>query len=117
VEQAITLLCIITYGVKCRTGIAAGSPVPIDLMQQLIEKLNLVDLSIAYGMSVFLFRLTETSFVDPLTAETRLVCSPQVVDWDYIAAANFGLAPCLSKLLQRIQLSSALRRLVGHYRM
>ncbi|KAG1902364.1 acetyl-CoA synthetase-like protein [Suillus fuscotomentosus] len=29
----------------------AGSPIPIDLMRQLIEKLNLVDLSIAYGMS------------------------------------------------------------------
>ncbi|KAG1815244.1 acetyl-CoA synthetase-like protein [Suillus subaureus] len=34
-----------------RTGIAAGSPIPINLMRQLIEKLNLVDLSIAYGMS------------------------------------------------------------------
>ena len=64
-EQALVLLRIVTHGVKCRTGIAAGSPVPIDLMQQLIEKLNLVDLSIAYGMSVFLFRLTETSSVDP----------------------------------------------------
>lgn len=38
---------------KYRTGIAAGSPIPIDLMRQLIEKLNLVDLSIAYGMSEF----------------------------------------------------------------
>ncbi|KAI6104309.1 acetyl-CoA synthetase-like protein [Pisolithus sp. B1] len=34
-----------------RTGIAAGSPVPIDLMNQLINKLNLVDITIAYGMS------------------------------------------------------------------
>ncbi|KAG1737418.1 acetyl-CoA synthetase-like protein [Suillus lakei] len=36
---------------RLRTGIAAGSPIPIDLMRQLIEKLNLVDLSIAYGMT------------------------------------------------------------------
>ncbi|KAH7329856.1 hypothetical protein B0J17DRAFT_740524 [Rhizoctonia solani] len=34
-----------------RTGIAAGSPVPIDLMRRLIERLNLHDLTIAYGMS------------------------------------------------------------------
>ncbi|CAE6467343.1 unnamed protein product [Rhizoctonia solani] len=33
-----------------RTGIAAGSPVPIDLMRKLIERLNLHDLTIAYGM-------------------------------------------------------------------
>ncbi|KAG9009135.1 hypothetical protein FRB94_012407 [Tulasnella sp. JGI-2019a] len=36
---------------RLRTGIAAGSPIPIDLMRQLISKLNLVDLSIAYGMT------------------------------------------------------------------
>lgn len=34
-----------------RTGIAAGSTVPIDLMKQLIGKLNLHELTIAYGMS------------------------------------------------------------------
>ncbi|KAI0360476.1 acyl-CoA synthetase [Trametes cingulata] len=34
-----------------RTGIAAGSPIPIDLMKQLIEKLNLTELTVAYGMS------------------------------------------------------------------
>ncbi|KAK0438327.1 uncharacterized protein EV420DRAFT_1280087 [Desarmillaria tabescens] len=34
-----------------RTGIAAGSPIPIALMQELIAKLNLVDLTNAYGMS------------------------------------------------------------------
>ena len=37
----------------CRTGIAAGSPVPIELMKQLITKLNLRELTIAYGMSMF----------------------------------------------------------------
>ena len=34
-----------------RTGIAAGSPVPTELMKQLIEKLNLTELTVAYGMS------------------------------------------------------------------
>ncbi|KAG5654579.1 hypothetical protein H0H81_000104 [Sphagnurus paluster] len=34
-----------------RTGIAAGSPIPIELMKNLIAKLNLVDLTNAYGMT------------------------------------------------------------------
>lgn len=37
-----------------RTGIAAGSPIPIDLMKSLTEKLNLRDLTVAYGMSACL---------------------------------------------------------------
>lgn len=37
-----------------RTGIAAGSPIPIDLMKQLISKLNLTELTNAYGMSAFI---------------------------------------------------------------
>ncbi|KDN40110.1 hypothetical protein RSAG8_08310, partial [Rhizoctonia solani AG-8 WAC10335] len=35
-----------------RTGTAAGSPVPIDLMRKLIERLSLYDLTIAYGMKM-----------------------------------------------------------------
>ena len=34
-----------------RTGIAAGSPIPIELMKRLIETLNLRELTNAYGMS------------------------------------------------------------------
>ncbi|KAF8970222.1 hypothetical protein BDZ97DRAFT_1694974 [Flammula alnicola] len=34
-----------------RTGIAAGSPIPIDLMKSLIEHLHLRDLTNAYGMT------------------------------------------------------------------
>ncbi|KIJ39009.1 hypothetical protein M422DRAFT_210533 [Sphaerobolus stellatus SS14] len=36
---------------RLRTGIAAGSPIPEELMRQLIEKLNLTELTIAYGMT------------------------------------------------------------------
>jgi len=36
---------------KLRTGIAAGSPVPISLMNRLIKEMNLRDLTIAYGMT------------------------------------------------------------------
>ncbi|KAI0305314.1 acetyl-CoA synthetase-like protein [Multifurca ochricompacta] len=36
---------------RLRTGIAAGSPVPIELMKRLIKKLNLRELTNAYGMT------------------------------------------------------------------
>ena len=36
---------------RLRTGIASGSPVPIDLMRQLIDQMNLTELTVAYGMS------------------------------------------------------------------
>jgi acyl-CoA synthetase (AMP-forming)/AMP-acid ligase II len=45
-------MCVTRTSVR-RTGIAAGSPVPIELMKQLITKLNLRELTIAYGMSMF----------------------------------------------------------------
>lgn len=35
----------------CRTGIASGSPVPIEMMKRLIEQLNLRELTVAFGMS------------------------------------------------------------------
>ncbi|KAJ3567841.1 hypothetical protein NP233_g6099 [Leucocoprinus birnbaumii] len=41
---------VVDFG-KLRTGIAAGSPIPIDLMRSLREKLNLTDLTVAYGMT------------------------------------------------------------------
>ncbi|KAG5334854.1 hypothetical protein C0989_002765 [Termitomyces sp. Mn162] len=34
-----------------RTGVAAGSSIPIEMMKKLIDRLNLVDLTIAYGMT------------------------------------------------------------------
>ncbi|KAB5593284.1 hypothetical protein CTheo_3287 [Ceratobasidium theobromae] len=49
-----------------RTGIAAGSPIPIELMRKLITRLNLRELTIAYGM-------TETSPVSfQTTPDDRL---------------------------------------------
>lgn len=58
---------------RLRTGIAAGSSIPIPLMRTLVEKLNLTELTIAYGM-------TETSPVsfqtvpsDPLEKRVETV--------------------------------------------
>jgi fatty-acyl-CoA synthase len=44
-----------------RTGIMAGSPCPIEVMKQVIEKMNMAEVSICYGM-------TETS---PVSTQTR----------------------------------------------
>lgn len=61
-------LCLFLGGVKSldwigltlnfgigRTGIAAGSPVPDEVMRRLVNKMNLTDLTITYG---FVFPLT-----------------------------------------------------------
>ncbi|KAG2091841.1 uncharacterized protein F5147DRAFT_437211 [Suillus discolor] len=56
-----------------RTGVAAGSPIPIDLMRQLIEKLNLVDLSIAYGMTETSPVSFQTTLADPIIKRVETV--------------------------------------------
>lgn len=59
-----------------RTGIAAGSPIPIELMKKLISKLNLRDLTNAYGMSAFFSCPFPIPFISMLSpAETRCVYS------------------------------------------
>ncbi|KAG8216445.1 hypothetical protein J3R82DRAFT_6551 [Butyriboletus roseoflavus] len=57
---------------RLRTGIAAGSSIPIDLMRQLIEKLNLVDLTVAYGMSASPVSFQSTP-EDPITKRVETV--------------------------------------------
>ncbi|KAI6127968.1 hypothetical protein EDD16DRAFT_222078 [Pisolithus croceorrhizus] len=56
-----------------RTGIAAGSPVPIDLMNQLINKLNLVDITIAYGMTETSPVSFQTTPADSITKRVETV--------------------------------------------
>ncbi|KAI0315583.1 acyl-CoA synthetase [Amylostereum chailletii] len=57
---------------KLRTGIAAGSSIPIEIMKRLIEKLNLRDLTNAYGMkySPVSFQTTPT---DPIIKRVETV--------------------------------------------
>ncbi|KAF9779006.1 acetyl-CoA synthetase-like protein [Thelephora terrestris] len=56
---------------RLRTGIAAGSPIPIDLMKQLIEKMNLTELTVAYGMSDPVSFQTTTA--DPIAKRVETV--------------------------------------------
>ncbi|KAJ7839575.1 hypothetical protein B0H14DRAFT_2787041 [Mycena olivaceomarginata] len=53
---------------RLRTGIAAGSPIPIELMKSLIAKLNLTELTNAYGMISF-----QTVPADPIMKRVETV--------------------------------------------
>lgn len=59
---------------RLRTGIAAGSPVPIELMRRLIDEMGLVGLTNAYGMSMLSFFAFLFSFVYLLYRST---CQPR----------------------------------------
>ncbi|KAJ7627576.1 hypothetical protein DFH06DRAFT_1227565 [Mycena polygramma] len=56
-----------------RTGIAAGSPIPIELMKSLIAKLNLVDLTNAYGMTETSPVSFQTTPADPIIKRVETV--------------------------------------------
>ncbi|CAA7268372.1 unnamed protein product [Cyclocybe aegerita] len=56
-----------------RTGIAAGSPIPIDLMQSLINKLNLRELTNAYGMTETSPVSFQTTPADPIIKRVETV--------------------------------------------
>ncbi|KAJ7136019.1 hypothetical protein C8R44DRAFT_662295 [Mycena epipterygia] len=63
-----------TIGIKrLRTGIAAGSPIPIELMKSLIAKLNLVDLTNAYGMTETSPVSFQTTPEDPIIKRVETV--------------------------------------------
>ncbi|KAJ6571734.1 hypothetical protein B0H19DRAFT_666546 [Mycena capillaripes] len=58
---------------RLRTGIAAGSPIPIELMKSLIAKLNLVDLTNAYGMTETSPVSFQTTPADPIIKRVETV--------------------------------------------
>lgn len=49
-----------------RTGIMAGSPCPVEVMKQVIEKMHMEDVTIAYGMTETSPVSTQTSVDDPV---------------------------------------------------
>ncbi|KAI0689817.1 acyl-CoA synthetase [Cytidiella melzeri] len=58
---------------RLRTGIAAGSSIPIALMKRLIEKLNLTELTIAYGMTETSPVSFQTTVEDPIIKRVETV--------------------------------------------
>ncbi|KAH8817608.1 hypothetical protein DL96DRAFT_1622913 [Flagelloscypha sp. PMI_526] len=58
---------------RLRTGIAAGSTIPIELMKKLINSINLTELTIAYGMMIYSPVSFQTVPTDPLQKRTDTV--------------------------------------------
>ena len=56
-----------------RTGIMAGSPCPIEVMRQVVERLNMREVTIAYGMTETSPVSTQTSADDPLDKRVTTV--------------------------------------------
>ena len=56
-----------------RTGIMAGSPCPIEVMRQVVERMNMAEVTIAYGMTETSPVSTQTSADDPLEKRVTTV--------------------------------------------
>ena len=56
-----------------RTGIMAGSPCPIEVMRQVVDQMNMSEVTIAYGMTETSPVSTQTSAADPLEKRVTTV--------------------------------------------
>jgi len=56
-----------------RTGIMAGSPCPVDTMQRVIERMNMKEVTICYGMTELSPVATQTEATDSLERRTATV--------------------------------------------
>ena len=56
-----------------RTGVIAGAPCPMELMKQLIEKMNLTEITIGYGFTEASPLLTQTRYNDPIDVKVGTV--------------------------------------------
>lgn len=56
-----------------RTGVIAGAPCPMELMKQLIEKMNLTEITIGYGFTEASPLITQTRYDDPLEVKVGTV--------------------------------------------
>lgn len=59
-----------------RTGVIAGAPCPMELMKQLIEKMNLAEITIGYGFTEASPLITQTRYYDPLDIKVGTVGTP-----------------------------------------
>lgn len=59
-----------------RTGIMAGSPCPIKVMRQVIDKMNMTDITIAYGQTESSPVITQTRVDDPIELRVSTVGQP-----------------------------------------
>jgi len=59
-----------------RTGIMAGSPCPIELMRQVIDRMHLSEITIAYGLTEASPVITQTEVGEPLDIRVATVGKP-----------------------------------------
>ncbi len=59
-----------------RTGIMAGSPCPIEVMKQVVEKMHCREMTIAYGLTESSPVITQTGVGDPLRTRVTTVGRP-----------------------------------------
>lgn len=59
-----------------RTGIMAGSPCPIEVMKQVINRMNMKDITIAYGQTESSPVITQTTVDDPIEYRVSTVGKP-----------------------------------------
>jgi len=59
-----------------RTGVIAGAPCPMELMKQLIEKMNLTEITIGYGFTEASPLITQTRYNDPIEIKVGTVGIP-----------------------------------------
>ncbi len=56
-----------------RTGIMAGSPCPMDVMKQVVDKMHMTDVTIAYGLTEASPVMTQTRTDDPIEKKVSTV--------------------------------------------
>ena len=56
-----------------RTGIMAGSPCPMDVMKQVVDKMHMTDVTIAYGLTEASPVMTQTNTEDPIEKKVSTV--------------------------------------------
>ena len=83
------------YNLKSlRTGVIAGAPCPMELMKQLIEKMNLTEITIGYGFTEASPLITQTRYNDSLDVKVGTVGKPhqnvKVKIWDSESKRDLG---------------------------
>ena len=59
-----------------RTGIMAGSPCPIEVMKKVMDKMNMTDITICYGLTEASPVMTQTRIEDSVQRRTETVAGP-----------------------------------------